>query len=70
MKRDSDTKFQTPEVGMTIRIPIPDIDQNKSDNRSILVRVQSVIENNLYKLETKRSTAATVLSFIIHSLHG
>ena len=53
MKRDSDAKFQAPEVGMTVRVPILDVDRGKSDDRSILARVQRVTENDLYELGTK-----------------
>lgn len=53
MKRDSDAQFPPPEIGATVRIPVPDVDRAKLDDRSILARVLRVAPNDLYELGTR-----------------
>ena len=36
MKRDSDTRCPVPEIGATVRVPIPSLDRGKIDDRSVL----------------------------------
>jgi len=33
MIRTSDTKFPEPDIGATVRIPVPDVDRSKIDAR-------------------------------------
>lgn len=52
MKRNSDAQFPPPAIGATVRVPVPDVDRSKLDDRCLLARVMRVTDNDLYELGT------------------
>lgn len=52
MKAVSDKKFPSVTKGVTIRVPIPDVDRGKGDLRNILAVVMDVTEDGFYKIGT------------------
>lgn len=51
MLQKSNKKFKPGNVGMTVRVPIPDVDRSRSDHRNILAVIMD-IEENFYRLGT------------------
>ncbi|CAH0562960.1 unnamed protein product [Brassicogethes aeneus] len=51
MLQVSSKKFKSGDVGMTVRVPIPDVDRSRSDHRNILAIIMCV-EDNFYRLGT------------------
>ncbi|XP_074040062.1 uncharacterized protein [Leptinotarsa decemlineata] len=52
MKANSDKKFPPVTKGVTIRVPIPDVDKGRGDLRNILAVVMDTTEDGFYKLGT------------------
>ena len=53
MKKASNAKFPAVDPGATFRVPVPNVDRSKIDDRSILPQVLWRTENDLYELDTK-----------------
>ena len=51
MLEGSKKKLKPGTVGMTVRIPIPDVDRSRSDHRNVLAVIMSV-EDGFYRLGT------------------
>lgn len=49
MVKYSDRRFPAVKVGITVRVPIPDVDRARGSSRNLLAVVMKV-ENNFYKL--------------------
>ncbi|XP_046683489.1 uncharacterized protein LOC124369516 [Homalodisca vitripennis] len=52
MKANSDKKFPPVTKGVTVRVPIPDVDKGRGDLRNILAVVMDTTEDGFYKLGT------------------
>ena len=52
MKINSDKKFPPASVGITVRVPIPDVDRGRGELRNILAVVMAVTQDGFYQLVT------------------
>jgi len=52
MKLRSDRNFPNPEVGDTVRVPIPQVDRGKTDAKNLLACILEITDENLFKLGT------------------
>ncbi|XP_043476064.1 uncharacterized protein LOC122507427 [Leptopilina heterotoma] len=53
MKNLSDKKFPPVEKGLTVLVPIPDVDKGRGDARNILALVMEVADDGFYRLGTR-----------------
>lgn len=53
MLKLSSKQFPPASVGMTVRVPIPDVDRGRGDARNILAIVTEVTDDGFYRLGTK-----------------
>ncbi|XP_071053668.1 KRAB-A domain-containing protein 2-like [Onthophagus taurus] len=53
MKLISDSTHPKPQIGSTVRIPVPDVDRGRGDARSVLAVVLEATEDGFYRLGTK-----------------
>lgn len=45
-------KFKPAQVGLSVRIPVPDVDRSRTDHRNILGVIMSVEDDDFYRLGT------------------
>ncbi|KAF2893875.1 hypothetical protein ILUMI_12298 [Ignelater luminosus] len=62
MKVISDNAHPKPDIGSTVRIPVPDVDRGRGDARSILAVVLESTEDGFYRLGTKEGVIAKYYS--------
>lgn len=46
MKHKSNEKFTDPPVGATVRVPLPDVNRDKIDARSVLIRIMAKTDDS------------------------